>query len=106
MKIIHTSFGYDMTINVYAKVLSETAKTMLVQEIGATVNDDNGTGNGRAFPDASVVKGEPFRVYKRNKTWDGSNDNYYKGKLPGYSSVDFWTDYERNGKGNYHNTWD
>lgn len=100
MKIISTSFGYNMTLNVFAKVLSETPKSMLVQEIGMKSENDNGGGSGRAYPNRAVAKGNPFRVFKR----EYNGKRFYKGKLPGYSSVDYWTDYE--GGGNYHNTWD
>ena len=93
--IIRTSFGYDMTINVYAKVLKETAKTMLVQEVGTKVANDNGMGNGSATPDPKELKGNPFRVYKRNYF---TGENAYRGK------DQTWKDWS--GKSNYHNTWD
>lgn len=60
--ILHTSWGYDMTINNYCKVLENTGKTLKCVMIGADVKDDNGMGGGRSTPDILREYGEPFRI--------------------------------------------
>ena len=98
MKIVESSFGYDMTINDYFVVLSENDKTAMLQPIGKIVKDDYGLGSGRSIPDASKVTGEPFRarVVKSGNGISYSSPKYITGH---------WAD-EWNGKPNYYNTWD
>ena len=96
-KILETSFGYDMTINDYYKVISENAKTALVQPIGRTVANDHGLGNGQSMPDVTKEKGKPFRAFKRAFM----DRTIYVSKYFGGHSADVWS-----GTPSYFNTWD
>lgn len=102
MTILHAQYGYDMTINHYYKIIEDGKKTALVQEIGKTVTNDDGMGNGKSMPDTNIVIGKPFRAYKRvfsNGYRDG--EILYKSKYFADGSADVW-----DGKPNYYNTWD
>ncbi len=103
--ILHTSWGYDMTINNYCKVLENTGKTVKCIMIGTKGNFDG--HNGEVEPDASREFGQPFRLRIRK-----GNDNekcYYSGSYPycagsgnftakRQDSFELW-----NGKPNYEN---
>lgn len=102
-KILHTSWGYDMTINDYAVVIDETPKSVLCKMLSVKVESDNGKGDGKAMPVLKELDEKPFRLFKR-----GTPENlYFKGSYPfcngskkmGYFNI--W-----NGRANYHNTWD
>lgn len=104
-KILHTSWGYDMTINNFAKVVGMTPKGVKCVMIGARVVDDYGKGDGKAFADPSIVT-SPVFVLKVSK--DTMGNPMIKGSYPfcdnskrkGYFTI---TD---SAKGHYHNTWD
>jgi hypothetical protein len=101
-----TSWGYDMTINDYIKVLENNGKTAKVVKIGMKVVDDNGRGNGRSYPDETRIVGEPFRL--RVKKY-GEGDIVLRGSYPftdGSTSKRSGTFYKYSGKGDYYNTWD
>lgn len=96
-KIFHTSWGYDMTINEYAKVIKQSPKSILLQECYAAVSDDNGLGGGRATTDGTLKPGgDQFRLYKKTtscgETWAGGGECRY------------WSEWD--GRESYHNTWD
>lgn len=103
-KIIHTSWGYDMTINDYAVIVEETDKTIKCRMLQVSVLNDAGKGNGTSMPTLKETGAPEFRLHKRENR-DGSF--YFKGsypfcagsKRPGYFTL--W-----NGRANYHNTWD
>jgi hypothetical protein len=104
-KILHTSWGYDMTINEYAVIIDATEKTVLCKMLSMKVKDDYGKGTGRATPLLKEqADAKPFRL--RIKNWNGG-EMYFKGSYP------FSGDSKRmdcfsvwNGQANYHNTWD
>ena len=73
-KIIKTSWGYDMTHNDYAIVISENGKTALCQMIGTKKVDGNGF-TGSEVPDPSRTSGKAFRLRVKG-------DNSYKGSYP------------------------
>jgi len=96
-KIFHTSWGYDMTINEYAKVIKQSPKSILLQECYRLVSNDNGMGNGTATTDGTLkTGGEQFRLFKKTtpygETWAGGGKCRY------------WSEW--NGRESYHNTWD
>jgi len=102
-KILHTSWGYSMTLNDYCVVVEETPKSVLCKMISVKVTDDAGMGNGKAVPVLKETEEKPFRLFKRGT----AESPYFKGSYPfcsgskrmGYFNV--W-----NGRENYHNTWD
>jgi len=60
--ILTYSFGYDMTINVFAVVLENTGKSLLCQEIAKNLN--GGDFDCTAEPSSNVKEGsKPFRVF-------------------------------------------
>lgn len=99
-KIFHYSFGYNMTINVYAKCLSQTDKSLMLQECHAIVKGDNGMGNGRAVAGDIDTNEKPFRVMQYEKDGYNSKYSYWKGGKSRYG----WSLWD--GNSNYHNTWD
>lgn len=104
-KIIHTSWGYDMTINEYAVIVEETDKTVKCKMLQISVVDDYGKGGGRALPTLKEQEGEAFRLHKRAGGAFGGV--YFKGSYPfcnGSKRSDCFSLW--NGKANYHNTWD
>lgn len=96
-KIFHTSWGYDMTINQYAKVIKQSPKSILLQECLADVKDDCGRGAGTATTQGSLrLNGEQFRLYKKTTPWGTS--------WAGGGECRYWSEWD--GKASYHNTWD
>lgn len=101
-KIFHTSWGYDMTINEYAKVVKQSEKSILLQECYAAVSDDNGMGGGRATTDGTLKpNGDKFRLYKKvRKMHDGRTYESWAGG----GQCRYWSEWD--GQSSYHNTWD
>lgn len=101
-KIFHTSWGYDMTINEYAKVIEQSPKSILLQECTRSVRDDYGRGAGRATTLGTLKPdGEKFRLYKKVRT--NYNGTEYE-TWAGGGEVRYWSEWD--GKESYHNTWD
>ena len=109
--IYETSWGYDMTINEYCKVLENTGKTLKCVMVKKKVENDDGLGNGRSTPDQEICS-KPFRLKAVCEKWSGINDTgrYHlsiRGSYPycnehkqfGYFHI--WE-----GQPNYENTWD
>lgn len=101
IKILHTSWGYDMTSNDYCKILEENGKTAKCQMIGGKYLNGGGY-NGEEVPDETKTFGEPFRVRVKG-------NGYYKGSYPfcvsGNSKrMGFWSEWK--GTPNYYNTMD
>ena len=64
--IFYTSYGYDMTINNYIKVItiSPTNKTVLVKMLKVDISKDDGRGEGTSNPTTEEI-GEAFRLWIR-----------------------------------------
>jgi hypothetical protein len=102
MTILQSSYGYDMTINHYYKIVKDGEKTVLLQEIGKTVSNDEGRDSGQSVADASKEIGKPFRAYKRNYRFDyRQGQAYFVSKYIAGNSANIW-----DGKPDYYNTWD
>lgn len=99
-KIFTYSFGYDMTINVFAKVIKQTAKTLLLKECSRHVADDDGRGAGKAWAGEVIPDGDEFRISKKVNTENPEMFTYWIGGGTRHS----W--HEWDGKAQYHNTWD
>jgi len=78
--ILWDSWGYDMTINDYCKIiaLSPTGKTILCRMVKKVVKDDNGLGGGRSYA-TDEEYGDTFRLWIR--CYDGKR-LYFVGKYP------------------------
>lgn len=103
-KIFHRSWGYDMTINDYVRVIDQTPKSLVVKECKVRVENDTGHGQGTAEPTGIKEDGEQFRMFKIQKTWK----DYYTGEertainwVGGSHTWWLW-----DGKANYQNSWD
>lgn len=92
------TFGYDMTIVQFYRVMRRTDKTVWLQEVPREVRDDYGFGNGRAWPaeDAEPKEGAPV-FQARLKEWGG--EPMLNVARKGYMRL--W-----DGKPCYYNTWD
>lgn len=106
-KIFHSSFGYNMTINEYAKVIKQSPKSILLQMCVVNVENDYGRGDGKASTDGHLKKdGRQFRLYKKVKEFT----DYKTGEKKSYTywaggrDCDSWSEWD--GQENYHNTWD
>lgn len=97
-KILHRSFGYDMTFNVYAKIIKLNAKSAVAVELKtAVVSGDpcSPGGTGKARP-VHEPNGEPFIVYLKKATQGDWSHFVGDGK-----SWSVW-----GGESNYENHWD
>jgi hypothetical protein len=95
--IITYSYGYDMTINVYAKIIAKTPKGFKAVAVQKNIMNDDGMGNGRSVPvDTPVAGAEPFTL--RVGTYHNGDRAYLAGKGQHW---DLW-----DGQPDYYNTWD
>lgn len=77
-KVFHYSFGYNMTINVFAKVIKKTAKGYICQELkGLCVKGSYDSGSVRASNEFSEDS-KPFLMTKKRN--DKYNYEYWTGK--------------------------
>lgn len=100
-KIIHYSWGYDMTFNEYAKIIKLNAKSALAVPMVVSTNGmENGPGGeGKARP-IHEPKGEPFVVLFK-KFMGGDHYSIVGGKTVEGRTWSYW-----NGESNYENHWD
>ena len=108
--ILHTSWGYSMTLNDFCKVVSvsKTGKTITCVMIGSKTVDGHiyGPGGGRVKVDPDMVlEGRPeFRLHVRmnsDGTW------YCRGSYPFcHGSKRMGTFWKDGGAGHYENHWD
>jgi hypothetical protein len=103
--ILKTSWGYNMTINNYCKVLENNGKTLKCVTISLHVENDNGLGNGRSIPVPDKEISEPFRIRIQRR----ENDFYLVGSYPFIKDKNskrkgYW--YVWDGKPDYYNTYD
>lgn len=109
--ILHTSYGYDMTINNYCKIIkiSPTRKTVICRMVKASVQGDDGRGAGTATATSEEV-GNEFRLWVRYYKDNGGLR--FAGKYPfcadcgdNEAKIEGWF-HKWNNKPNYENTWD
>ncbi len=102
-EILFNSWGYDMTINDFCKVLENTGKTLKCVMLEKSVKNDDGLGNGRAIPTKETEKIFRLRITARKD----SPGFWYCGSYPyGNDSKHRGTFFRYDGYGNYENTWD
>lgn len=100
-RILHYSWGYDMTFNEYAKIVKLNAKSAIAVPMKVMTNggEHSHMGTGKARP-IHEPNGEPFTVlFKKFK--DGGHISIVGGKTTGGRSWSYW-----NGESNYENHWD
>ena len=111
-KIFHTSWGYDMTINEYVKVIKQSEKSLLVRECTPVTNGGEyyPGSTGQATAGGFVKDGAQFRIFRKVKTYtdyDGQLQTWesWVGTKPGYSGVvTSWSEWD--GKPDYENRLD
>lgn len=97
-KILHYSWGYDMTFNEYAKIIKLNARSAVAVPLSVSTNgkEHGYKGEGKARP-IHEPKGESFLVmFKKFK--DGEYVSIVGGKTTGGRSWSYW-----NGESNYEN---
>lgn len=100
-RILHYSWGYDMTFNEYAKIIKLNAKSAVAVPMKVMTNggEYGPGGSGKARP-IHEPNGEPFLVlFKRFK--EGNYVSIVGGKTTGGRNWSYW-----NGESNYENHWD
>ena len=102
-KILHTSWGCDMTINDFCKILevSPTGKTVKCQMVNVITNGEQyGPGGSGKAKASHETHGPVFRLKVRgNGYFNGSYPFCNGSKRMGYFSID-------NGREYYENRWD
>lgn len=81
-RILHDSWGYDMTFNEFWKIVSQTKSTVTAVKVGAELGPQDGYGYGagteRVNPD-KVINPLPVKFIARNYSSDfGSGTLYFK----------------------------
>lgn len=97
-KVLYTSWGYNMTLVDFCKIIGITDKKVRCVMLGRTVTGDNGRGDGKASPGGEY--GKPFLL---SKTGSG----YFKGSYPfveGSTRSGFFSVHDREYQ--YFNSWD
>lgn len=72
-KIIHRSWGYDMTINDFYLIVKQSGKSVVGEKIGTIrkEGDGYGYGAGRETPDPKRRTGEMTRFIVKPNRYDG-----------------------------------
>jgi len=96
-QIICSSYGYNMTIVDYYVVARITKASVWLRPIGRIVTGDDGQGEGKAMPDASVQAADCNIFRKRIQHWDDGSQ-YISDSIKYFRIWD--------GRPQYHNTWD
>ena len=78
--IMHTSWGYDMTINDFCLVLENTGKTLKCVMVGTKMIEGNSLESSRVVADVGNVVSKPFRI--RMVKYKGSEKTFYSGSYP------------------------
>lgn len=92
-RVFHRSFGYDMTINVYAKCIKQTPKSLVCQECNTVIasGDPWGpSGNGKAIAGEIKEDSKPFNMFNKAH----NNYNYWTGAGEHWSEWDGQANYE------------
>ena len=83
--ILHTSWGYDMTMNDFCVVLERTEASLKCRMIGLKTIDGDpyAPGGARVAPDLSKRYEKPFRVrIYHGKEWNGNVYYWLTGSYP------------------------
>jgi hypothetical protein len=75
--ILYSSWGYDQTNVNYYQVLELKGRTVILQEIGSSV-DEKGFMQGTCTPNVKSKHGEPFRRRIGINTYRDSTSQYIK----------------------------
>lgn len=102
-KLLYCTWGYNMTINSFYKVIKETPKGAIIREIGTTILDGGGMF-GNETPNPEIERTEKdwtdntmkIKEYRVIKTKDG-----YKGSI-GLSSTHYLSE-TKVGEKHYYN---
>ena len=102
--IFYDSWGYDMTINDYIKIIRVTNKTVEAVRIGCSVENDYGRGEGKSEPMPNKIVSKPFKLSVREG---------YRGQVALVGQYYFCEESKRRGSFSkweggkqYFNTWD
>lgn len=89
-KILHSSWGYSMTINTYYEIVRRTNKTVYVVEIGKKkVDGDGWTGHEIPIPEQKGKTVLSGRIKSdKNVSIDGKHCRIWDGKPSYYNSLD------------------
>jgi hypothetical protein len=82
-KIIFCTWGYSMTIVDYYRVLKETEKSLLVEQIKSKTTRAAEYLAGYSIPEPKIIpdtREKPFRIYKR----ENGKEVYFVSSLGGY----------------------
>lgn len=104
-RIFHTSWGYDMTINEYAKVIKQSPKSILLQMCYTRTNglEYGPGGRGKATAGSLKPDGEKFRLFRKVRTYK----DYFTGETrvdeswAGGGQVRYWSEWD--GRESYEN---
>lgn len=80
---LHTSFGYDMTINDFAVIVevSKTGKTVMARMVKKSTNGlEHGPGGSGKASATDEMYGEKFRLHVRY--WGRMKEFYFVGSYP------------------------
>ncbi len=78
--VFHYSFGYDMTINVFAKAFKQTKKGLMCREVNVITGGDPWApgGSGTAKAGSNFVEdSKPFLMLLKSKSFNGGNSYEY-----------------------------
>ena len=95
-KIFSCSWGYDMTINDYAKVIKQNGACLTLQICAAHVENDNGMGGGKSWAGEVDPNGKIF-IIRQVRTKSG-HTHFTK------AQGQYWSLWD--GQKDYYNTWD
>lgn len=101
-KVFHRSFGYDMTINVYARPIKKTAKGLWCQEVKANIDQGAWSpGGGKSSAGTTFDDNhKPFLMQKKSRPgMSGNPFIYWTG-----DGHDWWVSDETTT--HYENHWD
>lgn len=117
--ILYCSWGYDMTINDYCKIIGKTPKCLRCIRISREVKDDNGLGGGNSRAVPEVELGKPFLLRIREYKPTSYNPESSYSIVGSYPYIIREDDEEQNqhkrfgsfskidpSKTQYYNTWD
>ena len=102
-QVFSHSWGYDMTIVDYVKVIADTPKKAKCITLKTIVKDDYGKGDGRANPGEEVLTESPFYLVVKT---DKNGGVYLKGSYPFCNGSKRMGVFFPSKGGEYYNSWD